>query len=61
MLAHLTAVAIAAFSLWTIVFVGLPVAFLLHDKRQRIASGRWQSHPPAWGHGPDWHKRRSAA
>jgi len=57
MLAHLTAVAIAAFSLWTLVFVGLPVAFHLQDRRQRGVPGRATSQPPAWGHGPDRRKR----
>jgi len=57
MLAHLTAVAIVAFSLWTLVFVGLPVALYLQDRRQRGVPGRATSQPPAWGHGPDRRKR----
>ncbi len=32
MLAHLTAIAVAAFSLWAVVFVALPIAFHLSDK-----------------------------
>ena len=32
MLAHLTAISVAAFSLWALVFVAMPLAFRYEDK-----------------------------
>ena len=32
MLSHLTAIAVVAFSLWALVFVGMPLAFRNEDK-----------------------------
>jgi hypothetical protein len=31
-LSHLTAIAVAAFSLWTLVFIGMPLAFRYEGK-----------------------------
>jgi hypothetical protein len=62
MLAHLTAISIVSFSLWGIVFVGLPVFFHLREKDKLGPFGRPSPQAPRWdsaASNPDRRKRSS--